>query len=85
MARLTPFAVPEGSADVIDAGARAGRNFVPERADSSINVFEAVVAHVAALHAARKKVVIALWSEGSRDRMGSMLQGSQARPCHQRQ
>src|SRR5476651_2332147 len=73
LARLTPFAVPEGSAGLVDAGARAGRNFTPERADSSINVFEAVVAHVVALQAQRKKVVVALWSEGSRDRMGSML------------
>ncbi len=73
LARLTPFAVPDGSAGVVDAGARAGRNFTPERADSSVNVFEAVVAHVGALQASRKKVVIALWSEGSRDRMGSML------------
>ena len=39
----------------------------------SVNVFEAVVAHVHALLAQRKKVVIALWSEGSRDRMASML------------
>ncbi|HEY4746954.1 MAG TPA: hypothetical protein VIH38_05300, partial [Steroidobacteraceae bacterium] len=73
LARLTPFAVPDGSAGVVDAGARQGRNFTPERADSTVNVFEAVVAHVQALQAARKKVVIALWSEGSRDRMGSML------------
>src|SRR6202034_4687526 len=52
---------------------RQGRNFVPERADSSVNVFESVVSHVQALQAQRKKVVIALWSEGSRDPMGSML------------
>ncbi|OIQ72793.1 transcription-repair-coupling factor [mine drainage metagenome] len=74
LARLTPFAVPEGSTGgVVDAGARQGRNFAPERNDTSVNVFEAVVAHVLALQASRKKVVIALWSEGSRDRMGSML------------
>jgi transcription-repair coupling factor (superfamily II helicase) len=73
LARLTPFAMPDASADVIDAAARQGRNFTPERADTSINVFEAVVAHVLALQAQRKKVVIALWSEGSRDRMASML------------
>jgi transcription-repair coupling factor (superfamily II helicase) len=72
MARLTAFAVPEGEV-VVDAGARQGRNFAPERADASVNVFEAVVAHVGALQAQRKKVVIALWSEGSRDRMESML------------
>ncbi|HEY4746939.1 MAG TPA: hypothetical protein VIH38_05225, partial [Steroidobacteraceae bacterium] len=73
LARLTPFAVPEGGSNVVDAGARQGRNFVPERADGSVNVFESVVSHVQALQAQRKKVVIALWSEGSRDRMGSML------------
>jgi len=73
IARLTPFALPEGSADTMDAGARQGRNFAPERADGNVNVFEAVVAHVQELQAQRKKVVIALWSEGSRDRMGSML------------
>ena len=73
LARLTPFAVPDSSANVIDAGARAGRNFAPERTDGAVNVFEVVVAHVQALQAERKKVVIALWSEGSRDRMASML------------
>ena len=51
LARLTPFAVPEGSANVVDAGARQGRNFAPERTDASVNVFEAVVAHVQALQA----------------------------------
>jgi transcription-repair coupling factor (superfamily II helicase) len=72
LVRFTPFAVPEG-ANVFDAGVRQGRNFAPERNDSSVNLFEAVVAHVHALQAERKKVVIALWSEGSRDRMASML------------
>ena len=85
LARLTPFAVPEGSADVFDAGARQGRNFTPERADTSVNVFEAVVAHVLALQAQRKKVVITLWSEGSRDRMGSMLRDHKLAQPHQRQ
>lgn len=73
LARLTPFAVPEGAGDLFDAGARAGRNFAPERADGNVNVFESVVAHVGALQTQRKKVIIALWSEGSRDRMGAML------------
>src|ERR1700754_1646105 len=40
LARLTPFAVPDGSANTVDAGARQGRNFAPERADTSVNVFE---------------------------------------------
>ncbi|MCG6204300.1 transcription-repair coupling factor [Rhodopseudomonas sp. HC1] len=73
LARLTPFDVPTEGGAVIDAGARAGRSFAPERADANINVFEKLVAHVQSLQAVRKKVVIALWSEGSRDRMASML------------
>src|SRR5207344_3530905 len=73
LAWLTPFAMPEGSTGVVDAGARQGRNFAPERNDSAVNVFEAVVGHVHSLQAKRKKVVITLWSEGSRDRMASML------------
>src|ERR1700755_3331406 len=73
LARLTPFALPGDTAGAVDAGARQGRTFTPDRADSSVNVFEAVVAHVQALQAQRKRVVIALWSEGSRDRMASML------------
>jgi transcription-repair coupling factor (superfamily II helicase) len=73
LVRLTPFAVPDEAVDVIDAGARQGRNFAPERADATVNVFESVVSHIQTLQAARKKVVVALWSEGSRDRMASML------------
>ena len=65
--------MPEDSAELIDAGARQGRDFAPERTDAAVNVFEAVVAHIKALQAARKKVMIALWSEGSRERMASML------------
>ncbi|WP_375783097.1 transcription-repair coupling factor [Bradyrhizobium sp. Pha-3] len=73
LARLTPFAVPERSPEMFDAGARQGRNFAPERADGNVNVFEAVVGHIGALQSQRKKVIVALWSEGSRDRMGAML------------
>ena len=71
LARLTPFAVPE--ADALDVGARQGRNFAAERAEPNANVFEAVSAHVHALQAAGKRVAIALWSEGARERMSHVL------------
>jgi transcription-repair coupling factor (superfamily II helicase) len=71
LARLTPFAVPE--AGVLDVGARQGRNFAAERAEPNANVFEAVSAHVLALQAAGKRVAVALWSEGARDRMIHVL------------
>jgi transcription-repair coupling factor (superfamily II helicase) len=72
LAKLTPFAVPD-TAGVIDIGARAGRNFAAERAEPSANVFEAVTQHVLAQQAAGKRVAIALWSEGARERMSHVL------------
>jgi len=71
IAKLTPFAVPEAGA--IDVNARQGRNFAAERAEPGANVFEAVSAHVLSLQAAGKRVAIALWSEGARDRMSHVL------------
>jgi transcription-repair coupling factor (superfamily II helicase) len=73
LARLTPFAVPEGQGAVIDVATRQGRNFAPERAEPNRNVFEAVTEHVHALQAARKRVVVAMWSDGARDRMSHVL------------
>jgi len=72
MARLTPFAVPEAR-DVLDVGARAGHNFAAERAAPGANVFEAVTQHVLALQASGKRVAVALWSEGARERMSHVL------------
>ena len=71
LARLTPFAVPEK--DALDVGARRGRNFTTERAEPGANVFEAVSAQVHSLQAAGKRVAIALWSEGARERMSHVL------------
>jgi transcription-repair coupling factor (superfamily II helicase) len=59
--------------NVIAFGAHPGRNFASERATPGTNVFEAVVKHVGALQSAGKRPVIALWSEGSRERMGHVL------------
>jgi len=73
LAKLTPFAAPEGSADTIEIGTRAGHNFSAERSTPGTNVFEAVTKHVQALQSAGKRTVIALWSEGSRERMAHVL------------
>src|SRR5437016_8697117 len=73
LARLSPFAVPEGQGSLIDAGTKQGRNFAVERAEPGRNVFEALTRHVVALKAQGKRVVIALWSEGARERMRHVL------------
>lgn len=73
LAHITPFAVPEGGQAVIDIGTRQGHNFSAERADQNAKVFDALTNHVHALQAANKRVVIALWSEGARERMSHVL------------
>src|SRR5579883_3517895 len=72
LARLTPFSVPE-QGPVIDIGTKRGRNFAAERNEPGRNVFEAVTQHVLGLQAARKRVAVALWSEGARERMRHVL------------
>jgi transcription-repair coupling factor (superfamily II helicase) len=72
LARLTPFAAPEG-ADTIEIDAHAGHNFSVERSEPGKNVFEAVTRHVQTLQAAGKRTLIALWSDGSRERMAHVL------------
>ncbi|MEJ0024655.1 MAG: transcription-repair coupling factor [Rhizomicrobium sp.] len=69
---LSPFQAPESTKSV-DAGGKQGRDFQPERATGKTNVFEAAVAHIDALQAAKKRVVVASWSAGSSERMGGVL------------
>jgi transcription-repair coupling factor (superfamily II helicase) len=73
LARITPFSVPGNDARVVDIGARQGKNFAAERAEANAKVFDAVTQHVQALQAADKRVMIALWSDGARERMGHVL------------
>ena len=73
LARLTPFAVPGEGGAKVDVGARAGHNFSAERADNAAGVFDAVSKHVQSLQVDGKRVVIALWSEGARERMKHVL------------
>nr|WP_255683902.1 MULTISPECIES: transcription-repair coupling factor [unclassified Xanthobacter] len=73
VASLSPFAFPEGKAgEVIDVGGVKGRSFAAERADPDGNVFDAAVAYVRELQK-EKKVILAGWSEGSRERLGTVL------------
>src|SRR5262245_5801427 len=73
VARLSPFAAPEKKGPMVDIGAKQGRNFAAERNEPGRNVFEAVTEHVLALQKTNKRVIVALWSEGSRDRMQHVL------------
>jgi len=69
---FSPFKPPDAPR-VVDEGAKRARDFAPERKREGVNVFEAVVDHIDALQKAGDHVVIACWSEGTRDRMMSVL------------
>jgi transcription-repair coupling factor (superfamily II helicase) len=70
--RFSAFNEAEGDT-VIDMGARAGRSFAPERQRDSVNLFQATADHATTLSGAGKRVLFASWSDGSSDRLGSML------------
>jgi transcription-repair coupling factor (superfamily II helicase) len=59
--------------DVVDMGARLGRSFAAERAQDSVNLFEATADHARDLAARGRRVIFASWSAGSADRLGAML------------
>jgi transcription-repair coupling factor (superfamily II helicase) len=72
-ALLTPFVEPGEGGPAIDMGGRVGRSFAAERATGDVNVFDALVAHIATLKKSGRAVLIASWSEGARDRLGQVL------------
>ncbi|MBB3033097.1 transcription-repair coupling factor [Alteriqipengyuania lutimaris] len=69
--RATGFDEPE-SDSVIDFGFRSARDFAPERARGD-NVYEAAAAHFKAIAKAGKRPLLAAYSKGSRQRIGSIL------------
>ena len=68
----TPFPQPAGDT-VIDFGVEGPRDFAPERAQGS-NVYEAVAKHVAKLRKDKKKIVLASYTAGARERLAGLLE-----------
>ncbi len=76
---MTPFAVPDAGGEGAKAKAaislegRPGRLFARERQGEAASVFDAVAAHVRALQEAGKRVLIAAWTRGARERLAGLL------------
>lgn len=68
---LSPFSVPETNG--INLGGKQGRSFAPERTQDGINIFEVLGGHISGLRRAGKRIAIASWSEGARDRLQHVL------------
>ncbi|PWC55889.1 transcription-repair coupling factor [Azospirillum sp. TSO22-1] len=71
--QLQPFATPPGIKGTQDAGGRLGHDFAEERARPDVNVFDAVRQFIERLRADGRKVLVAGYSAGSRDRLMSVL------------
>jgi transcription-repair coupling factor (superfamily II helicase) len=69
--RLTPFALQQTDKFEIPLSleTKIGHNFASVRADANQNVFDAAIKHIKAEQAQGKRVLIASWSEGARDRL----------------
>jgi transcription-repair coupling factor (superfamily II helicase) len=67
----SPFHEP-ASATVLDFGVDSARDFAPERAQNQ-NIYEAVAKHLAALRLGTRKIVIASYSGGARERLSGLL------------
>lgn len=67
----SPFHEPE-SASVLDFGVDAARDFAPERAQNA-NVYDAVAVHIENQRKAGRKIIIASYSGGARERLSGLL------------
>ena len=72
---LDPFEHPEATRDatIVSFGGKQGRSFAAERQREGGNVFDAVVAHTARLQGEGKRVLIACWSKGAKERLAALL------------
>ncbi|WP_187336072.1 transcription-repair coupling factor [Novosphingopyxis iocasae] len=69
--QLSGFAEPE-SDRVLDFGVAGSRDFAPERAQNA-NVYEAAVKHIDALRKDGKRVILASYSRGARERLTGLM------------
>ncbi len=69
--QFAPLAQATG-AGVIDAGARIGRSFSPERQQENLSLFSALADHVKA-RMQKGPVLVASFSEGARDRLDGLI------------
>ncbi len=70
-----PFERPEKTdqAVIVSFGGRQGRSFAAERQAEGANVFDAVATHAKRLEGEGKRLIVACWSKGARERLATLL------------
>ena len=71
--QMSPYDAPDGGPDQWHAGGRPGRDLAPERAGEGVNVYDVLARHVRAEIAAGRRVVMASYSAGARERLEGLL------------
>ncbi len=69
---FSPFNAPEGEHSTSFDG-KLGRDFAPERQARDGNVYDALRGHITSLLKAKKRILIATYSDGARQRLQSVL------------
>ena len=69
---ISPFGVPDGTRRTIDCETTPPRDFAPERT-AQTNVYEAVKGHIDDLRRDKRRIILASYSKGSRDRLAGLL------------
>ena len=71
---FTPFPQPKAPGLIqIDFKGKQGRSFAIERAESSEKLMPAVTDHIRTLQGLGKRVIVACWTNGARERLGAMF------------
>jgi transcription-repair coupling factor (superfamily II helicase) len=71
---LTPFEQPAEAKDPVRSmGGRTGRTFAAERSAEGINLYSAVIAHVRGVQSQGKRVIIAAFTPGARERLATLF------------
>ena len=75
ISQFSPFETGDvaGARTVTSFGGRAGRNFAADRGVEGHSVFDAVRGHIRSLQSNGKRVVVAAWSAGARERLFALL------------
>ncbi len=71
--QLSPFAAPPEATGVVSGGGRSGQDFAEARAQGGEGLYDSVRAYVAAEQGKGRRVLIGGFSDGSRDRLGTLL------------
>ena len=75
ISQFSPFEVAEvpGARQVISFGGRVGRNFAASRGIEGYSVFDALRGHIRQLQGEKRRVIVAAWTQGARERLYGLM------------